>query len=170
MQRLLPLLLVAACAAPRSTEPPPLVPPLESLAPFPGGEWVGELPNGMTDTQRFRAVAMGRYVVGDHEVRGADGALLYSGTTVYGPEPTDDTLRWWYFNATGGRVEGRFREEGDALVFEGVNHAPGAEAQTARVRAAMRLDPADPDRFVSVTWFDDDGEWRLEREVTYVRR
>jgi len=139
--------------------------PLEVLAEFVGPEWVATFPDGkLTDTQRFDWMFGGKFLRNPHQVKDAQGKVVYEGETIYGFDARQQVLRWWYFNATGGFIEGTVKIEDDGtLVFEGENHA--AKSQIAKVRSSSRL--AAPDHWLSTTWFWRDGRWDVERELEF---
>lgn len=142
---------------------------LRALAPLVGGEWKTAFPNGMTDVQRFEPMVAGRFLRNVHEVRDTQGKVVYEGETVYGAGSEEDgSLRWWYFNSTGGWIDGTIVPgAGGTFDYEGENHAPSG--QTDRVRGRFELDELAAGRFKSLTWFWRDGDWHLERELVYER-
>ncbi|MSR48065.1 MAG: hypothetical protein EXS13_13575 [Planctomycetes bacterium] len=109
--------------------------PLAPLEPFTAHDWVATFPNGkLTDTQRYEWMLGKKFLRNPHQVRDADGKVVYEGETIYGFDAATKALRWWYFNATGGWIDGTVAEEPDGtLLFEGVNHA--GSNQTAKVRS-----------------------------------
>ena len=142
--------------------------PLASLAPYVGGEWVAAtFPAGsLTDIQRFEWICAKKFLRNTHEVQDSTGKVVYSGETIYGYDVPTQTLRWWYFNATGGWIDGTVALEDDGtLAHEGTNHAP--PGQPARVRSSSKLDG---EHWTSTTWFEKDGAWKVERELEYRKK
>jgi hypothetical protein len=164
----------SACTAPRavdaeasaSTAAPTLRSELATLAPLCGRTWVAQFAEGgFSDTQTYEPILGGQFVRNAHAVADANGKVVYSGETVYGWDAPTSTLRWWYFNATGGWIDGTIERAADgSLVFDGTNHAGGN--QTARVRSSARFDARG--RQLVTTWFWRDGAWVPERELVYV--
>jgi hypothetical protein len=139
--------------------------PLAPLAPLVGRTWITTFPNGaLTDTQRFEWMYGRKFVRNPHQVKDAAGQVVYEGETIYGWDAGAGELRWWYFNATGGWIDGTVAVEDDGtLVFEGENH--GGTGQTAKVRSSAHFEG--DDRWLSTTWFWRDGEWQVERELEF---
>ncbi|TAJ24731.1 MAG: hypothetical protein EPO68_01095 [Planctomycetota bacterium] len=172
-QLVLALALAAplACKAldPRPSAPAPaLRSELAPLAPMCGRTWVAQFPKGgLSDTQTYEPLLGGQFIRNEHAVADASGKVVYSGETIYGWDAPTSTLRWWYFNATGGWIDGTIERAADgSLVFDGVNHAGGT--QTAKVRSSSKFD-ADGRQLVT-TWFWRDGAWVPERELVYAPR
>ncbi len=140
--------------------------PLAPLAKLVGPEWIATFPNGkLTDTQRFEWICAKKFLRNPHQVKDASGQVVYEGETIYGYDRASKSLRWWYFNATGGWIEGTITLEDDgSLLFEGQNHAPD---QTPRVRSSSLLED---ERWTATTWFEKDGEWQVERELEFRRK
>src|SRR5262245_31605183 len=105
--------LVAAFQGDKSA--PAAVEPLEQLRPFAGlagQSWVAALPGGkLTDTQTWTWAYGGKFLRSVHEVRDGDGKTVYGGETIYAWDAREEHLVWWYFNATGGFVEGTLMPE-----------------------------------------------------------
>jgi len=138
--------------------------PLALLEPLTAHEWVAPFPNGkLTDTQRFEWMYGRKFLRNPHQVKDASGKVVYEGETIYGFDAAKGAVRWWYFNATGGFIDGTVGEEPDGtLLFEGENHA--GKQQTAKVRTTSLVDG---DRWTSTTWFWRDGDWKQERVLEF---
>lgn len=149
------------------TQQAPAADPLALLEPLVGREWIADMPGGkFTDTQRFDWMYGRKFVRNPHQVRDAAGKVVYEGETIYGYDAAAKQLRWWYFNATGGFLVGTVIEQPDGtLLFEGENHA--APGQTAKVRSSSRIEE---EEWISTTWFWRDGEWKVEREMTFTAK
>jgi outer membrane protein assembly factor BamB len=156
--------LAAATRASPTQDAKPDAGPLAVLEPLAAHKWVAPFPNGrLTDTQRFEWMYGRKFLRNPHQVKDASGKVVYEGETIYGFDEATGAVRWWYFNATGGFIEGTVVEEPDGtLVFEGENHA--AKQQTAKVRSTSLVDG---DAWRSTTWFWKDGEWKPERELRF---
>lgn len=106
----------------------------------------------------------GKFLRNVHRVSDEQGRVVYEGETVYGWDPAAKQFRWWYFNSTGGWIDGTVAVEKDGtLVFDGDNH--GGPGQTARVRSSASFDAQG--KLHAKTWFAKDGDWKLERELVY---
>lgn len=138
--------------------------PLAPLAPLADHAWEAAFPDGkLTDRQQFEWLYGRKFLRNPHQVRDASGQVVYSGETIYGWDASAATIRWWYFNATGGWIDGTVTVEADgALRFDGDNHA-GA-GQPAKVRSSSRFEG---DLWISTTWFERDGVWKQEREMVF---
>jgi enterochelin esterase-like enzyme/predicted esterase len=165
-----------ADSAPAALEPadakePPEVPTPETVpqalrpfAPLVGKLWVAALPSGsLSDEQQFEWVYGGRFLRNEHWVRNAAGEVVYEGETLYAWDPLSEQIVWWYWNATGGYVDGTMSESQGALVFAGRNHAP--DGQTPRVRGALR--DVSATGWESVQFLDRDGEWVERWTIPY---
>ncbi len=142
----------------------PAADPLAVMEPFVGRDWIAKFPTGgLTDTQHYEWMFGRKFLRNVHHVRDAAGHVVYEGETIYGFDAATAAIRWWYFNATGGYIDGTVVEEADGtLLFEGVNHA--GKQQTAKVRSTSCFEE---DGFTSTTWFWRDGDWKVERELIF---
>lgn len=79
---------------------------LDAFAPIIGGYWTEPPPKGnFTGTQRFEWTH-GRNFPEYHEVKTARGAVLYEGEPIYAWDARWCRIVWWYWNVSGGYVEG----------------------------------------------------------------
>lgn len=148
-------------AAPAAIEP---IEPLRPLAGLVGHPWVASLPGGkLTDTQTWTWAYGGKFLRSVHEVRDSEGKALYGGETIYAWDARAEKLVWWYFNTTGGFVEGTFEPEGEhAYRVEGRNHGP-AEQKT-EIHSLMEI----ADGSWSSTSLElKDGEWREANRLEF---
>ena len=156
--------LAAARPAPAAARAQAGPDPLAPLAPLVAREWIATFPNGLTDTQSSQWLYGRKFIRNPHQVRDASGKVVYEGETIYGWDAGAKELRWWYFNATGGWIDGTVTvEEDGTLLFEGTNH--GGPGQTAKVRSTTSF--AEPERWLATTWFWKDGAWVPERELEF---
>ena len=141
-------------AAAAAVEP---IEPLRPLAALVGPTWVAKFPNGkLTDTQTWTWAYGGKFLRSIHEVRDAQGKVVYGGETIYAWDARASQLVWWYFNATGGFVEGTLVPDGEAsYLVEGENHAPASQKQV--IRGVMELGNG---TWSSTSLEEKDGAWR----------
>jgi hypothetical protein len=138
--------------------------PLRPLAALVGHPWVAALPGGkLTDTQTWTWAYGGKFLRSVHEVRDGDGRAVYGGETIYAWDAREEKLVWWYFNTTGGFVEGTFTPEGErSYRVEGRNHGPSA--QKTEIHGLMEI----ADGSWSSTSLElKDGEWREANRLEF---
>ena len=123
-------------AAGAAVEP---IEPLRPLAGLVGHPWVAALPGGkLTDTQTWTWAYGGKFLRSVHEVRDGEGKAVYGGETIYAWDARAEHLVWWYFNTTGGYVEGTLVPEGERTYrVEGRNHGPAA--QKSEIHGLMEI-------------------------------
>ena len=128
------------------------------MADFPGGK--------LSDTQIWSWAYDGKFLRSVHEVKDAEGRVVYGGETIYGWDAREERLTWFYFNATGGIVtgtlepdveggEGRWRVAGE-------NHGPAEQLQ--EVRGLMAIEG---DGWSSTSFALKDGEWREQAKLVF---
>ncbi len=129
---------------------------LDAFAPLIGRDWTAPLPRGnVTDTQRFEWMYGKKFIRNTHAVKTAKGEVVYEGETVYAWDARASRIVWWYWNTTGGFVEGTLSIGADgAMIAEGQNH--GDAKQLDRTRSTIRIS-ADSWTFVSSS--EKDGVW-----------
>ncbi|MCE9594308.1 MAG: hypothetical protein K8S98_08940 [Planctomycetes bacterium] len=145
----------------------PVVTPLAQLAPFApliGGVWSAPFNADVHDEQQFEWVYGGKFVRNVHQVKTKDGKVVYEGETIYAWDARDSKIAAWYWNATGGFIDGEARWDGAHMEFEGDNHA-GA-TQTERVRSVTELGR---DEWTRTGYFWKDGAWVEQGKRTYRR-
>ncbi len=137
---------------------------LDAFAPLIGRNWTAPLPNGvLMDTQRFEWLYGRKFVRNTHAVKNAKGEVVYDGETVYAWDERAGRIVWWYWNASGGYLEGTASVGADgAITTEGQNH--GGAGQLDRTRSTMRMS--------GETWtftpsFEKDRVWHSEPARTY---
>ena len=113
--------------------------PMRPLAGLVGHPWVAALPGGkLTDTQTWTWAYGGKFLRSVHEVRDGDGKAVYGGETIYAWDAREEHLVWWYFNTTGGYVEGTLVPEGERTYrVEGRNHGPAS--QKSEIHGLMEI-------------------------------
>lgn len=140
------------------------IPQLQAFAALVGPTWVGEFPGGtVIDEQEFEWVFGGRFLRNVHRVINADGAVVYEGETIYAWDPKQETIVWWYWNATGGHIVGTMAKTTEGWMFEGVNHAP--PPQPDKVRGLFRL--RSEREWQSVQYFPSEGGWKERFTITF---
>ncbi len=78
--------------------------------------WVGRLGEGKgRDVQCFDWAIDGRFLRNRHRLTGPGG--VYQGETLYGWDPGQGVLRYWYFTSLGGVSEGTVERQGEGWVF-----------------------------------------------------
>jgi len=140
---------------------------LAVLKPLVGHTYVGTFPNGnMTDVHSFEWVFEDKFIRNKHEVRNADGQTVYAGEAIYAWDPKTESLVFWYWNTTGGFVEGAVAEENGKLMANGENH--GQKGQVAKVRSALW--DIGSDSYKATSYFWKDGAWQEQWTMTFKRQ
>jgi hypothetical protein len=137
---------------------------LDVFAPLIGRNWTAPLPNGnLTDTQRFEWEYGRKFVRNTHEVKTAKGEVVYDGETIYAWDARAGRIVWWYWNASGGYLEGTASISADgAISTEGQNH--GDASQLDRTRSTIRMTA---DAWTFTPSYEKDGVWKNEPMRTY---
>ena len=137
---------------------------LEAFAPLIGRDWTAPLPNGnLTDTQRFEWMYGKKFIRNTHAVKTAKGEVVYEGETVYAWDARSGGIVWWYWNVSGGYVEGTASIAADGSIsIEGQNH--GDARQLDRIRSTIRI-TADAWTFTPSS--EKDRVWTREPTRTY---
>jgi hypothetical protein len=159
--------LLAGCSTPAHTSTAPVATPIEPLAPFApliGGTWSADFNADVHDEQQYEWVYGGKFLRNRHWVKTKDGKVVYEGETIYAWDERESKLVAWYWNATGGFVEGTVEWDRTKMIFEGENHA-GAK-QTERVRSSAEIRP---DEWIATGYFWKDGAWVPQGTRTYRR-
>jgi hypothetical protein len=138
---------------------------LDVFAPLIGRDWTAPLPNGiLTDTQRFEWKYGGNFVRNTHEVKTAKGEVVCEGETVYAWDARAGRIVWWYWNVSGGYMEGTASIGADGTItIEGQNHGDGR--QLDHIRSTIRI-AGDTWSFTPSS--EKDGVWT--REPTRINR
>jgi hypothetical protein len=112
---------------------------LDAFAPLVGHDWTAPLPKGnLTDTQRFEGMYGKKFIRNTHEVKTATGEVVYEGETIYAWDARSDRIVWWYWNASGGYLEGTASIGADGTIStEGENH--GDRKQLDRTRSTIHI-------------------------------
>lgn len=137
---------------------------LDAFAPLVGRDWTAPLPTGnVTDTQRFEWMYGTKFIRNTHAVKTANGQVVYKGETVYAWDARANKIVWWYWNASGGFVEGTASIGADGTIStEGQNH--GGANQLDRTRSTMRITP---DGWTFTASSEKDGKWDTGPTRTY---
>jgi hypothetical protein len=89
--------------------------PLEFLI---GHCWVGTFPDGKaTDQHCFDWVYDRKFIRDRHVVRNATAPTLYQGETLYGWDPEEKRLAFWYWNSEGEILTGTVEYRPGSIVF-----------------------------------------------------
>lgn len=157
------LICGALCA---QDKPPASAAPnkLDAFSPLIGRDWISPLPKGnLTDTQRFEWMYGKKFVRNTHEVKTEKGQVVYEGETIYAWDARAGRIVWWYWNASGGYLEGTASiGAGGTITVEGQNH--GAANQLDRTRSTMRITA---DAWTFTPSYEQDGVWHNEPMRTY---
>lgn len=137
---------------------------LDAFAPLIGRDWTAPLPTGnVTDTQRFEWIYGTKFIRNTHAIKTANGQVVYEGETVYAWDARANKIVWWYWNASGGFVEGTASIAADGTITtEGQNH--GGANQLDRTRSTMRITP---DGWTFTASSQKDGAWDNGPTRTY---
>ena len=137
---------------------------LDAFAPLIGRDWTAPMARGnLTDTQRFEWVYGKQFVRNTHAVKNAKGEVVYDGETIYAWDARAGRIVWWYWNASGGYLEGTATPGGDgAIQTEGKNH--GGANQLDRTRSTIRIGA---DGWTFAPSYEKDGVWQSEAVRAY---
>jgi len=137
---------------------------LDAFAPLIGRDWTAPLRNGnLTDTQRFAWMYGKQFVRNTHSVKTTKGEVVYEGETVYAWDARSGRIVWWYWNASGGYLEGTASIGADgAITTEGQNH--GDASQLDRTRSTIRITA---DGWTFTPSYEKDRVWNSEPSRTY---
>ena len=153
------LALPSSPGAPNATAEDEVQPiePLAPLADLVGPTWIADFPGdgGMTDTQHFEWMIGGQFLRNLHWVKNAAGEVLYEGETIYAWDRESKSIRWWYFNSTGGYLVGESVIDGDIVSSLGQNH--GGEGQTQKVKSELVLGGSE---WSSTSFFWTGDDWK----------
>ena len=140
---------------------------LEALKPLVGHTYVGTFPNGdFVDVQTYEWVFGNKFIRNTHEVRNGEGKAIYAGEAIYAVDPKTGELVFWYWNTTGGFVEGSVAEEDGKLIAKGENH--GQKGQVDEVRSAMW--DIEPGSYKAASYFLKEGTWQEQWTMTFKRK
>ena len=160
------LLLCAALSAQDKPGTPAGTAPgkLDAFAPLIGRDWTAPLPKGnLTDTQRFEWMYGKKFIRNTHAVKTAKGEVVYEGETVYAWDARSGRIVWWYWNASGGYLEGTASIGADGTIStEGQNH--GDANQLDRTRSTIRITA---DAWTFAPSYEKDRVWNSEPTRTY---
>jgi len=167
IQRVGVILLVCAAVSAQEKPAPPAgaaAGKLDAFAPLIGRDWTSPLPKGnLTDTQHFEWMYGKKFVRNTHAVKTAKGEVVYEGETVYAWDARSSRIVWWYWNASGGYLEGTVSIGADgAINTEGQNH--GNSDQLDRIRSSIRIMG---DRWTFAPSYEKDHVWNSEPIRTY---
>ncbi|HZP65364.1 MAG TPA: hypothetical protein VFB32_03580 [Rudaea sp.] len=137
--------------------------PLAPLDFLVGSCWVGEFPNGGgTDTHCFEPVYGGKFVRDRHVVRGKGPDYL--GETIYGWDPRQQRIVFWYWSSAGVIEQGSVSPSADGLDFP--EHRL-TEPKELLMRTHWKR--IDADHYETLNERKDGEAWRLEWKVAYRR-
>jgi len=137
---------------------------LDVFAPLIGRDWTAPLPNGiLTDTQRFEWQYGRKFIRNTHAVKTAKGEVVYEGETIYAWDARAGRIVWWYWNVSGGYVEGTASIGADGTItIEGQNH--GDANQLDRTRSIIRVTG---DTWTFTPSYEQNRVWHNEPMRTY---
>jgi hypothetical protein len=96
--------------------PQPVAPDFGPLAFVVGECWVGTFPDGKaTDEHCFEWVYDRKFIRDRHVVR--NGPAPYAGEALYGWDPKEKRLAFWYWNSEGEVLVGTVEYHRDSIVF-----------------------------------------------------
>lgn len=158
------LLCVALSAQDKTSSGGSTTGKFEAFAPLIGRDWTAPLPNGnLTDTQRFEWMFGKKFIRNTHAVKTAKGEVVYEGETVYAWDARAARIVWWYWNASGGYLEGVASISADgAITIEGQNH--GDTSQLGRIRSIIRISAG---AWTFAPSSEKDGVWTSQPARTY---
>lgn len=91
------------------------------------------------------------------------GTPVYEGETVYAWDARAGRIVWWYWDASGGYLEGTTSVAADGTItLEGQNH--GDAKQLDRTRSIIRITA---DGWTFAPSYEKDGAWNREPARTY---
>jgi hypothetical protein len=150
----IPLAVVAEAQSPHS----PDFRPLEFLV---GRCWIGTFPDGkQTDEHCFEWVFDHKFVRDRHVVRHGDAP--YAGETLYGWDPKEKRLAFWYWNSDGEFLRGTVEYTAKRIVFP-----TEYETETGPVELRAIWTPLGPDRYRAEEQQHVGAEWKTLRTVDF---
>ena len=137
---------------------------LDAFAPLIGRDWTAPLPKGsLYDTQHFEWMFDKKFIRNTHAVKTAKGEVVYEGETVYAWDTRSSRIVWWYWNVSGGYLEGTASIGSDgSITTEGQNH--GDTKQLDRTRSTIRITNG---AWTFAPSYVKDGAWISEPMRTY---
>ena len=148
----------ALAAAPNAPENP--LQPLDFLV---GSCWSGEFQNnGGTDTHCFTSVYGGKFVRDTHVVKSKRPD--YSGESIYGWDPKQKHIVFWYWSSDGDIEQGTVEAAPDGLNFP-EHHLTQPQDLTFRTHWHR----IDADHYEAVNERKDGAAWKTEWKIEYRR-
>lgn len=164
MRRLLPLLLVAACAPLAAAEPAKLEKHFQPLAYLVGHCWRAPFADGkQRDLQCFESMYNGKLISNTHMVQGSDP--LYEGTSIFSWDAQKQRIRFHYFTSTGAVSEGWFEPDGEGMSIP--EHYTASDGRVIEIQNDYRRDGEYAYRVVTREKKGD--KWEEVRNLRYVR-
>ena len=123
------LLVTTASSVGLAQQSPPV--DFSPLAFLVGSCWIGTFPDGkQTDEHCFEWVYDKKFIRDRHVVRGGQP---YQGETLYGWDPREKQLSFWYFNSDGQVIRGEVENTQEGLVFPERITTPEGEVELKSV-------------------------------------
>ena len=154
------ILLATALAAADTPKAENHLAPMDFLV---GSCWAGDFPGGRgVDTHCFSAVYGGKFVRDTHVLHGKGPD--YSGESIYGWDPRQQQLVFWYWSSDGDIEQGTVKPSADGLDFP-EHHLTEPKELTFRTHW-RRLDA---DRYEAINERKDGDAWQTEWKIEYRR-
>src|SRR4051794_15824261 len=132
--------------------------PLEFLV---GRCWIGTFPDGkQTDEHCFEWVFDHKFVRDRHVVR--HGHAPYAGETLYGWDPKDKRLAFWYWNGDGEILRGTVEYTAKRIIFP-----TEYDTETGPVELRAIWTPLGPDRYRAEEQRRVGAEWKTLRTTVF---
>jgi hypothetical protein len=136
--------------------------PLEFLV---GNCWVGKFGDGKTTDEHCFEWKYGRHFIRDHHVvRGADGAQVYEGETLYGWNPATKEIMWRYVSVEGLIMDGTVARQDDKLVFPARYPTPAGVTESKAVWTVRA------DGYTAVSSVRSEAGWKEQFRVEFRRK
>jgi hypothetical protein len=135
--------------------------PLEFLV---GRCWVGTFPDGkQTDEHCFEWVFDHKFVRDRHVVRHGDAP--YAGETLYGWDPKEKRLAFWYWNSDGEILRGTVEYAAKRIVFP-----TEYDTETGPVELRAIWTPLGPDHYRAEEQQHVGSEWKTLRTMEFTSK
>jgi hypothetical protein len=142
----------------------PNTPDFRSLQFLIGRCWEGTFPDGkQTDEHCFEWVFDHKFVRDRHVVRHGDAP--YAGETLYGWDPKEKRLAFWYWNSDGEILRGTVEYTGKRIVFP-----TEYDSETGPVELRAIWTPLGPDQYRAEEQQHVGDEWKTLRTMNFRSR
>jgi hypothetical protein len=142
----------------------PMVPDFRPLQFLVGRCWVGTFPDGkQTDEHCLQRVFDHKFIRDRHVVRHGDAP--YEGETLYGWDPKEKRLAFWYWNSDGEILRGTVEYTAKGIIFP-----TEYESKTGPIELRAIWTPLGPDSYRAEEEQHVGKEWRRLRTMEFKKK